>query len=155
MFKLFIKEIRLHQWVKNILIFLPAIFANKIFNLNNLYFLAFAFLAFSLTASSLYIINDIFDRDKDRAHPEKKDRPIASGKLSVKTALAWSAIMLLGSFMIIFFINQTLIWLLIGYVVLISLYSIYLKNLPIIDMVVIAIGFIIRIFFGSAVIEVP
>lgn len=155
MFKLFIKEIRLQQWVKNILIFLPAIFANKIFDLNNLSTLIIAFIAFSLTASSLYIVNDIFDQDKDRSHPEKKDRPIASGKLSIKAALILSIIMLLSSFVMVFFINQTLIWLLVSYVILILLYSIYLKNLPIIDMVVIAIGFIIRIFFGSMVIDVP
>jgi 4-hydroxybenzoate polyprenyltransferase len=73
-----IKEIRLKQWVKNLLIFLPAFFAGHIFSVNVYIYLILTFFAYSFIASSIYVINDLFDIEKDKLHPVKKNRPIAS-----------------------------------------------------------------------------
>ncbi|HLP47825.1 MAG TPA: UbiA family prenyltransferase, partial [Candidatus Kapabacteria bacterium] len=86
-FVLFVKSMRVKQWVKNIFIFAPMIFSLRFFHVDYIKKSLLAFFLFSLVAGSIYIFNDCFDKKKDKFHPDKRKRPIASGKLKVSTAL--------------------------------------------------------------------
>lgn len=152
--KLILLELRLKQWLKNIVIFLPVIFVNQFLNLINLERLALGFVCLSLTAGSLYIINDIIDRDKDKIHPEKRFRPIASGRLSISMALASSLLIFLISGYLSFRLDYRFLIVLIIYAAIILAYSFYLKHRPIIDMGSIALGFVLRIIAGAILIDV-
>lgn len=154
MLKLFLREMRIKQWVKNIIIFIPILFANQFTNIEGWQKLILGFIYLSLTASSLYIINDIVDLEKDQKHPEKKHRPIASGKISVPKAIFCALIFIIVAFVGGWVLNENLLWILLGYAILILLYSYYLKHLPILDMVTIAIGFVLRVLAGSVIINI-
>jgi decaprenyl-phosphate phosphoribosyltransferase len=115
---LFIRSMRIYQWVKNIFIFAPLIFAwldRQSLLLNHVKNSLLAFLLFSLVASSIYIFNDCFDKEKDRLHPEKKKRPIASGALSIKTAAPIAGIILVVSLITIFQFNRYFFYIAVGY----------------------------------------
>jgi 4-hydroxybenzoate polyprenyltransferase len=88
-----LKAIRVHQWVKNLLVFLPAVLAHQIFAREVMTYSVGAFVAFSLCASSVYLINDLFDVAADRAHPRKRNRPFAAGSLSARSGLVASAVL--------------------------------------------------------------
>jgi decaprenyl-phosphate phosphoribosyltransferase len=104
----FIKLLRPHQYIKNLLVFFPLFFALKINNAALLKQSLIAFAAFCFAASTIYIVNDIRDIEKDRAHPEKKNRPLASGKVSVKSAIIISVILFLAAVScVIFWRNET------------------------------------------------
>jgi decaprenyl-phosphate phosphoribosyltransferase len=152
-----IKEIaillRPHQYIKNLFVLAPIFFAGLVTDMHLLVQSFYAFLLFSLTASSVYILNDIMDVTEDRLHPKKKNRPIASALISV--AEAWVIftllviIVLIGSW--IFLPNLT--YILILYIAMNVLYSLGIKHMPIIDITMISLGFVLRIFAGSVIIE--
>jgi decaprenyl-phosphate phosphoribosyltransferase len=135
--------IRIRHWVKNLFLFIPVFFAGELFNLENIQVLVVSFICFSLIASSIYIINDYFDRNLDRFHPEKKNRPLASGKVSVTMAFVVCVSFLVVGLVITlyFFIN-------LGY-------SIGLKNISILDIMLVATGFLLRTIAGGILINVP
>jgi len=145
-----IKLLRVHQWIKNFFVFLPLFFSGNVLNLSLLYDSLWAFLLFSLSASIVYILNDYRDIDKDRKHPEKRNRPLASGKVSKKSAIVvaifLSSILLFCSFSI--FSPVQLIPLL-AYIVLNCAYSFGLKSVAILDVGIIAFGFVLRVLFGG------
>jgi 4-hydroxybenzoate polyprenyltransferase len=142
---------RPHQYIKNLFIFIPLFFAIKITNLH-LFFLAFgAFIAFSLTASAVYIINDYRDKEEDKKHPTKRHRPIASGTVGEKEALILASILFVFGFGIITFINTQAAIFLLFYVLLNIAYSFSLKHIAILDVTIIAVGFVLRLFIGAAV----
>ena len=95
--KQYLKLIRPFHWVKNLLIFVPLFFSGQLFNLNKLFLLVLGFIAFSFVASSVYIVNDIQDADKDRKHPKKRFRPIASGRISKQHAVIFLIFLLIIS----------------------------------------------------------
>ena len=97
--------VRPHQWVKNILIFAPLILSFQFLNIKSVTEAVLAFLAFSLTASGLYIINDLLDIEADRAHPTKRNRPFASGRLSKNWGIGQSIVVLVLALAIAFFLN--------------------------------------------------
>lgn len=148
---------RIHQWVKNLFIFLPLFFAFKIDQLPLVIADIWAFAGFCLVASSIYIINDWNDVEADRIHPEKKNRPLAANLVSKKEALFLIFGLLLAGVSIYAFIlrNNTALLLLLSYFVLNIFYSLKLKHIPIIDICIVAIGFVIRIFIGGIVIDTP
>jgi decaprenyl-phosphate phosphoribosyltransferase len=154
--KSYIKLARLKHSVKNLLIFLPLVSSGKFFQSGSLADTVMAFIVFSLAASAIYVINDIRDKDLDKEHPRKKKRPIAAGIISARSGLIFAVLLLgvslglhalaglsLGSFV-----------LLLSYVAINFLYSLWFKNVPIIDIGIIAIGFILRVFYGGEVIGV-
>lgn len=154
-FLIVLKLMRLHQYVKNLFLFIPLFFVGQITNLE-LFTNAFvAFIAFSITASSVYILNDYLDIDDDRKHPIKKDRPLASGLILKKPAfLLMSFLSISGLIMMANQSIQAFIVLLI-YIALNILYSFRLKHVAIVDITIISVGFVIRIFIGAIVTETP
>lgn len=147
-----LKLLRVHQWIKNTFVFLPAFFSGQILLGDVFLKTLIAFFLFSFTASLIYIINDYVDVEQDKLHPTKKNRPIASGKISKGFAKILMGILLVvilgvGYF---YFENYTLIPLAI-YFVLNLAYSFGLKHIPILDVSIISIGFILRVVFGGLV----
>jgi decaprenyl-phosphate phosphoribosyltransferase len=148
--------IRVHQWVKNGAIFLPLFFHGKIFDKELFLSALWAFLSFSFVASCIYVFNDLRDIDEDRQHPEKKHRAIASGEISEKFAKILMIFLAILAILIIFFnFESTTLWLLIGiYFLQNILYTIWLKKIALVDVVVISLGFVLRIFVGSAATDI-
>ena len=150
-----IKLIRPHQYIKNLFIFLPLFFALKITDTSLLLNAIIAFIAFSLTASAIYTLNDYHDIEEDRQHPKKKDRPLASGAISKSQAITIMSVLFISGFTLMASLSLKAVGLLAGYVVMNIAYSFYLKHVSIIDVSIIAIGFVLRLFIGSAVTNIP
>lgn len=151
--KNYIKLLRVKHCIKNFLIFLPLVFNGSLFNIEKLENSIVGFISFTFVASSVYVINDIEDRNLDRLHPKKRNRPIASGKVSIKEAIG-----LLGITLAIPIALSTLVLdnlcslvLLSLYFMINVLYSKWLKNVPIIDILILSIGFVIRVIYGGVI----
>lgn len=141
--------IRVHQYLKNLFIFLPLFFALKITDLNLLKLAALTFLGFCLVASSIYIFNDYLDIEQDKKHPKKKNRPLAKGDISKSSALVLMLFLLVSGMFLLFKINNKTFCIVLAYFFLNVLYTLKLKHIPIIDIFVISIGFVLRIFAGG------
>lgn len=144
------------HYLKNFLIFLPLLFSGLLFDGDALSHSIFAFIAFSMVASVVYIINDLKDKNLDKLHPKKKFRPIASGEVSVPAAITLAVTLLVGAGAIQYYSNFSLIGigLLVGYLTINTLYSFGLKNIPIVDVAILSLGFVIRVFYGGDAIDV-
>lgn len=152
--KSFYQLLRVKQYVKNVLIFFPLFFSLKIFYFDKVILALIAFVIFSLTASSIYIVNDVLDFEQDKNHPIKSLRPIASGKIKSNYALIISAFLILTALTMSFFINKIFVLIILTYYLMNICYSFKLKNMAIVDVFVIATGFVLRVLAGSAVIGV-
>ena len=150
-----IRLLRIKQWVKNLFLFIPTFFAGKIFDFGELGLLLAGALAFSLAASGIYVINDYKDRHVDKLHPRKKKRPIASGEVSEKTAQVLMVVLLVGALALSFFIHLDFFYLLLVYVSLNIAYSMGLKNIAILDLFIVAFGFLLRVYSGGVIAGVP
>lgn len=155
----YIKLIRMKHWLKNFLVYLPIFFSLNLFNIDYLLLTTLAFIVFCFTSSIVYILNDISDIEKDRLHPVKKFRPLASGEISKKQAYAIIAILAaIIAVIMLFFFNKTnnifVILIPLIYVALNILYSKKLKNVPIIDVVILVSGFVLRVMYGGVAINV-
>ena len=155
MFKYLIISMRPKQWYKNILLFVGIVFSANVLNASMWIDVVLAFVFFCLLSSGEYLINDVIDRARDRRHPLKRNRPIASGKLKVSYALFFASVLmvvaLLGSYLAIstqFFIVSA------SYVLLVLLYSLVLKHLVIADVLIIAFGFVLRAVAGCVAIGI-
>lgn len=146
-----VKLLRAHQWIKNLFIFTPIFFGGGFLDLTNLTLVLYGFIAFSLAASSIYIINDILDVEYDRLHPVKSKRPIASGQVPVYFAVSITAVLFISAAIIAFTINFNFGLLLISYLLLNLLYTKKLKHIPIIDITCISIGFVLRVLSGGVI----
>ncbi|MCS7192565.1 MAG: decaprenyl-phosphate phosphoribosyltransferase [Armatimonadetes bacterium] len=156
--------LRMHQWVKNGLIFAGYIFAGNFKlpfpkALSDLLFVVVAFLSFCLLSSSVYAINDVIDKEKDRKHPIKRNRPVASGRVSVKEAVGIAMISGLSGLVLavgVAWQNQTPLFLLstIAYPIWGNFYSLWLKNFIIVDALSVAAGFVLRVAAGCFAIKV-
>lgn len=144
------KALRVHQWLKNLLIFLPLIAAHEIANFDAWQPLVLAFLAFSLCASSVYITNDLLDLDSDRRHPRKRMRPFASGLIPVWKGVVLAPVLLACSFSIAFTVGMSFFGWLIAYFVITCLYSFSLKKLILVDCLTLAMLYTFRILAGAA-----
>lgn len=154
----YIKLMRVKHYIKNFLIFFPLVFNKSIFNGKLFFATLLAFFAFSLVASTIYIINDIRDKEKDKQHPKKKNRPIASGRVSVKGAIILAIILLIVSFLLQLVATRKVmhisyVYILI-YMALNIAYSFGLKNIPIVDVLILASGFIIRVLYGASIVDI-
>jgi 4-hydroxybenzoate polyprenyltransferase len=147
----YLRLLRASQYSKNLFILLPAFFAGEITHTDILLPSLAALFAFSLIASSMYIINDCMDLRYDRQHPRKSRRPIASGRIGVRTALALAALLLTGGLLVSFLLGLTAFFISTAYIILNLMYSWWLKHYPIIDVTLIAVGFNLRLYMGSAV----
>lgn len=152
----YIKLMRLKHCVKNILILLPLVFSGESFQYGKLLSSALGFLAFSFLASAVYILNDIQDVEKDRLHPKKKFRPIASGKVSEKQGKVLSVVAMIGAITLNFLATTNYVsFIFLGiYLVMNIFYSKGLKNVPLLDIVVLASGFLLRLIYGGIVTDI-
>jgi 4-hydroxybenzoate polyprenyltransferase len=152
--KAFIKGIRPHQWAKNALIFLPLMLTKSSHNLEAIVLAGLALVAFSLCASSVYLLNDMFDLDADRVHSRKQNRPLASGALPISIGLLFVPLLLALSFFIALKVSLNFVFVLAVYYIITSVYSFKLKSLVLIDVILLAVLYTTRIFAGGAAIDV-
>jgi len=154
--KNFIRLMRPKHYIKNGLIFLPLLFSRNLLQPYLLKQTFFGFIIFSLASSIVYIFNDILDVEKDKKHPTKKIRPIASGAVSKTKATTFILVLLilLISLHYIFFATFLPHPLIFTYLILNLFYSIYLKNVPILDITALSLGFLLRVFYGANLINV-
>lgn len=150
--KQYLKLLRVKQYLKNILIFVPLFFSQQFFESGKLLRGIIGFISFCLISSAVYIINDMKDVEKDRQHPTKKNRPLANRTISVKNAKIVLGICILASIGINILLGSIAgICLVLVYLVINIAYSFGLKNYPIIDIVILSSGFLIRVMYGSAI----
>ena len=158
-----LKSTRPRQWIKNLMVFLPLLFsANESWTFNNIQSLyelflnaTVIFIAFVFASSSVYLFNDVLDRDKDIFHPEKKLRPIASGLISFKVALLFAILFSSIAVLIcVVLLYDTVIYI-CAYLVLMVIYSLLLRGIIIVDVLSISVGFVIRVLVGAIAINVP
>ena len=148
-----IKAARPAHWVKNFALFAALIFSGNLLSPPHRIVVVLAFIAFSLATSATYILNDILDAKRDRLHPIKKFRPIASGKLDRFTAVLVLSSLALTSLYLASQLNFLFFVAVVTYLLIQVLYSFGLKNLSVIDILIIASGFVIRIYAGAFVIN--
>ncbi|PAB55581.1 decaprenyl-phosphate phosphoribosyltransferase [Anaeromicrobium sediminis] len=141
------------QWTKNFILFAGLLFSHNLADIHKLKLATMAFLLFCGLSGSVYIINDILDVEKDRNHPKKKFRPIASGMVSVKGALIFLCGLLFTTLYISYRLNVQFFYVGVLYFLLITFYSFILKHLVIIDVMAIALGFVLRAIAGVVVID--
>lgn len=149
--KTYLLALRMHQWVKNLLVLAPPFFGDVLFSgLDFFFMMVQAFMAFSLVSSTVYIINDIFDKQEDIAHPTKKFRPIASDTLGNRSAIILACLTFVISIVLSLSFGKPFIFLLIVYLLLNMAYSLFLQYIAFVDVVCIAIGFLLRVEAGGA-----
>jgi decaprenyl-phosphate phosphoribosyltransferase len=146
---------RPHQYVKNLFIFLPLFFVGQMNNIDLFYNAFIAFLSFSFCASAVYILNDYLDVELDKLHPKKKYRPLASGLISEIESFVLIGVFTIAGLLMISSISSESIIILLVYIFLNIAYCFYLKHIVIIDVVIISVGFILRIILGSFVTGIP
>lgn len=151
---IWLKQIRVHQWLKNLLVFVPLIVSGEFLNLNNVMVAVYAFFAFSLLASATYILNDLLDIESDRAHSVKKYRPLAAGNISIKDGITVGFILFFASIIISLLIGNAFTFVLLSYLTLTVLYSFKVKQFVAMDVVTLALLYTIRILAGAAAIGV-
>lgn len=142
------------QWYKNLVLFIGILFSGNLLNLNLFIDSVVAFLIFCLLSGSIYLINDIIDAEKDRKHPKKRNRPIPSGKLKVTHAVFFVIIFWIVAFTVAYFLNISFLGISLAFIILMLFYSFYLKNIIIVDILVISSGFVIRAMAGALAIGV-
>lgn len=154
--KNYLRLIRVKHYIKNFLIFLPIIFSLNFYNIQMDVKVLIGFFAFCLTCSIAYIINDLQDIEKDKMHPEKCKRPIASGKVSKKEAYALISILVIFvvGIVIVGKMNYQSIVILALYLGLNILYSKRLKNIPLLDVIILVFCFVLRVIYGAVIINV-
>ena len=148
-----LRLIRPKHWIKNLLILAPAFFGLSLVA-DTLVELMLALVSFSLMASTVYIINDISDKDQDALDERKKHRPLASGKVKVSIAIIVGVSLFLISVSIAYFLSSTVLSLVLVYLLINMLYSWQLKHIALIDLVLVASGYLIRVFIGAEVVGI-
>lgn len=148
---LWVRQLRVHQWVKNLLLFLPVLASFKVLELssNGAWALGSAFLAFSLVSSAVYVCNDLVDLESDRAHATKRDRPLAAGKISQRSGLVAAIFALLGGLSLGFFVGSGFFWTQVLYLSLTFIYSLWLKKIALVDCISLAGLYTIRVVAGG------
>jgi len=149
-----ISAARPHQWSKNLFVLAPLLFSGRLDEASALGRSLLAFAVFCLVSSSLYIFNDWVDLEEDRAHPEKSKRPLASGQLPASVALAFAALLALSSFGLSYFLGLPFFLTVLSYFILILAYCLGLKRMIVVDCMVIALGFVLRVVGGAVAISV-
>lgn len=145
----FLKMLRVHQWLKNLLIFVPMLAAHRLRSISGIAVAALAFIAFSLCASGVYVLNDVLDRESDRQHVRKRYRPIAAGEVTVPQALTVAALLLLLAAALALRVSSLFALTLALYFVMTSAYSLRLKRQVMVDVMLLAALYTIRVLAGA------
>ncbi|WP_341317440.1 UbiA family prenyltransferase [Paraburkholderia sp. IMGN_8] len=149
-----LKALRVHQWLKNLLLFVPLLTAFSFFDTDKLVTLAMAFISMSLGASATYIANDIWDLESDRRHPRKQYRPFASGTLTISSGLLSIVALLIASVALAFSVSVEFAAMLVLYLVLTTVYSWFLKSRVMIDVITLSLLYTLRILAGSVAVQI-
>ncbi|MDD3225901.1 MAG: decaprenyl-phosphate phosphoribosyltransferase [Clostridium sp.] len=147
--KYLLKLMRPKQWIKNFFVFAAIIFSGKFSNMHILLLNIYVFVLFCLISSAVYILNDLVDAPKDRMHPQKKYRPIASGKVTKVQAIFLEVIIVIITLYISYIIQYKIFIVILAYYIMNILYSFKLKNIVILDVMIITFGFLLRVISGS------
>lgn len=149
--KEYLKLVRVRHYVKNLLVLFPCFFAGEMGNLGLLLKNLYAFITLCLSSSFIYIMNDIRDRERDKLHPVKKERPIASGRIPVRKAVATEVALFLGisGMLLLGGMGVAAIGCCCAYVFINLLYSFWGKDIPVIDVAFLGSGYLIRVLFGG------
>jgi 4-hydroxybenzoate polyprenyltransferase len=146
----YIRLLRPKQWLKNLFVFAALVFSRNAFDKDLLGLTVAAFFLFCILSSGVYVLNDIMDQERDRSHPVKKNRPIAAGRISVGMAWLYGSLLLAAALAGSFLVAPALGVVSLFYLLLMLAYSLYLKELVILDVFTIAAGFILRVVAGAA-----
>jgi 4-hydroxybenzoate polyprenyltransferase len=149
MIKNYLQLMRIHHYSKNLFLYMPLFFGLKITDSFLFMKTTVAALSFCLVSSSVYILNDLYDREDDREHPEKKERPIASGRVGTRSALTLMVLLMSGGLSLSLPVNIKVLYLLLVYILINTAYTLVLKHLVLVDVLIISAGFIIRLSAGS------
>ncbi|HZH99134.1 MAG TPA: decaprenyl-phosphate phosphoribosyltransferase [Fimbriimonadaceae bacterium] len=149
-----LRLLRPKQWTKNLLLFAAILFTNNLSNPDALSRTLMAFVAMCLISSAVYVFNDVKDVEKDRNHPVKKSRPIASGAVGVSSAVALGLLCALAGGAIVLWLGAKVAYVVLAYVIFQVLYNLGAKSVPVLDVFVVASGFVIRAMLGAAAIDV-
>ena len=150
-----IKLMRPHQWTKSLFVFTGIIFGHAWADATLVQSVVLAAVAFSFLSSGVYIVNDIVDIESDRQHPKKKHRPLAAGNVPVKLASVWATVLIASALVIGYLVSIDVLWLLLAYLVLNAGYSAGLKQIAVLDVFLIATGFMLRILVGTEGVGIP
>jgi len=154
MFKALLETLRPRQWTKNLVIFAGLIFDGQVTHLVPFSRVLAATFLFCLVSGITYTINDLLDLEADRRHPQKCSRPLASGRLTIPQAVVWVAVLAAVALTGGYLLSPRLALIFLGYTILILAYSLWLKKVMILDVLVIAMGFVLRVLAGLSVIKV-
>jgi len=154
MIKHYLTAIRVRQWTKNLILFAGIIFAQRFFEMDAVVRAFLAFIDFCLLSSAIYLINDLRDIESDRMHPVKKFRPIPNGKIGIKSAWIFAVVLSIAALGLAFFLGIQFLLSAVLYYVIMVLYSFLLKHIVILDIMVIAGGFVIRAIAGALAVDV-
>ena len=152
--RVYARALRVHQWAKNTLVFVAALAAGKVMQLHSVATLGLVFIAFSCVASAGYLINDLLDLESDRSHPTKRNRPLASGAMSVSEGVTLAAVLIVGGLAAAAYVSWLVGAILLAYFVLTLTYSKVLKRVIVIDAITLASLYTMRVLAGAAAIEV-
>ncbi|ALN92992.1 ubiA prenyltransferase family protein [Lysobacter gummosus] len=151
-FKTWIKALRIHQWLKNLLVFLPLLASHRFFDVEAVIVSVLAFIAFNLSASGVYVLNDLLDLPADRQHPRKRLRPFAAGRLPLLHGLFVAPLLALAGFALALIANPWFALVLMGYYATTLAYSLRLKRIVMVDVIVLASLYTLRIIGGAVAI---
>ena len=146
-------SMRPRQWVKNLFVFAAVMFSQRLFT-PAFWRATEAFLIFCALSGAMYLFNDVLDRDKDRLHPRKRERPVAAGRLAPRVAVAAGVLLVVAALAAAAFVSRGLLVAALGYVTLLTAYSVGLKHVVIVDVIVVACGFVLRAVAGALAIDV-
>ena len=149
-----IRAMRVKQWIKNLLVFAALAFSENLFARHQILKSVLCFIGFCLLASSVYLINDLFDRERDRLHPEKMNRPIAAGKVGTIEAVLLALVLFLAGFGLAFKLGPPVFIIFCAYFASNLLYSLWVKHIAILDVFFVSLGFVLRIAAGGEAIGV-
>lgn len=153
--KTFAKEIRIHQWLKNVLLFIPMIMAHKYLDAGAWWTASLAFFSFSLCASGVYLVNDLLDLESDRVHAQKKHRPLANGDLSIPAGVVLAVLFFFGSIAIAVLLPVDFVKVLGFYFFVTLVYSFRLKKIMLVDVMTLVVLYALRFFAGALVAAAP
>lgn len=154
-FRAYLDLVRPKQWYKNLLLFVALVFSKNLGDLDMLSTAIIGFLSFCALSGAVYTINDVIDRNRDRAHPKKSLRPIPSGRISVGSALAFAGVLAVLGMAGSFILGPLFLLMALSYVAVVMSYSLYFKSVVIMDAIIVAAGFVVRALAGAVAIDVP
>lgn len=150
----YIKLLRPQQWIKNFFLFAGLIFSLQFYYIDSILITIYAFLIFCILSSSVYILNDIIDYEEDRIHPIKSKRPISAGRIKRTSAGIFAILLSIGALLLALLINALFFYTCVAYIIMVVLYSLKVKQIIILDILFVAIGYVLRAIAGAVAIRV-